>query len=201
MPDYQLGKIYKLVCNVTGLVYVGSTCEKTLARRLAGHKDNFKAFTYKTRKCNFVTSFKILENNNYDIVLIEQCPCNSKDELHKKERLYIESIDCVNKVLPTRSKKEYTQQNKEQMKKFRLNNKENIQKFKKEYYNKNKESIKEYYNKNKESRKEYYNKNKENIKEKLNQTFDCGCGSTCKIGEKSRHNKTLKHIKYCQILI
>ena len=35
MPDYSKGKIYKIVCNVTGLVYVGSTCEPTLARRLA----------------------------------------------------------------------------------------------------------------------------------------------------------------------
>jgi hypothetical protein len=28
MVNYKLGKIYRLECNVTGLVYVGSTCEQ-----------------------------------------------------------------------------------------------------------------------------------------------------------------------------
>ncbi len=44
MPDYSKGKIYKIVCNTTGLVYIGSTCEPTLARRLAGHRGAYNAF-------------------------------------------------------------------------------------------------------------------------------------------------------------
>jgi hypothetical protein len=35
---YRNGKIYKIVCNITGLTYYGSTCEPTLARRLAKHR-------------------------------------------------------------------------------------------------------------------------------------------------------------------
>ena len=42
MTDYQLGKIYRIVCNTTGLTYYGSTCEPTLARRLSGHVVNYK---------------------------------------------------------------------------------------------------------------------------------------------------------------
>ena len=44
MPDYQLGKIYKIECNVTGQRYIGSTCEPILARRLAGHITNYKSY-------------------------------------------------------------------------------------------------------------------------------------------------------------
>jgi hypothetical protein len=42
MPNYQLGKIYKIVDNTNNNIYVGSTCEPTLARRLSGHTRNFK---------------------------------------------------------------------------------------------------------------------------------------------------------------
>ena len=42
MIDYSKGKIYKIVCNNTGLIYIGSTCEPTLARRLAKHVGNYK---------------------------------------------------------------------------------------------------------------------------------------------------------------
>jgi hypothetical protein len=106
MPiDYNLGKIYKLVNNNTNEIYVGSTCEPILARRLAGHVGSFKH--YLAGKFNYVTSFKILESGNYDIVLIENCPCESKDELHQHERHYIETLDCVNKYIPNRTQKEY----------------------------------------------------------------------------------------------
>ena len=36
---YQEGKIYKIVCNITGEVYYGSTIEKYLSSRLAKHKN------------------------------------------------------------------------------------------------------------------------------------------------------------------
>jgi hypothetical protein len=39
---YQNGKIYKIVCNKTSLIYYGSSCEPTLARRLAKHVFDFR---------------------------------------------------------------------------------------------------------------------------------------------------------------
>ena len=96
MVNYQLGKIYKIECNITGEVYVGSTCEPLLARRLAGHVSNYKR--YLNGKGNYVTSFKILENNDYDIVLIEKYPCNDKDELLVRERYWTKQIECINKL-------------------------------------------------------------------------------------------------------
>jgi hypothetical protein len=48
-----------------------------------------------------------------EIYLIENYPCNSKQELCKRERHYVETIDCVNKYIPSRTKKEYYQDNKD----------------------------------------------------------------------------------------
>ena len=97
MPDYQLGKIYKIVCNLTGLTYYGSTCEPTLARRLAGHTGNFKLWK-KDNTIQYMSSFKCLEGENYEIVLVEIFSCNSKMELHQRERVFIENNVCVNKT-------------------------------------------------------------------------------------------------------
>ena len=96
MPDYQLGKIYKIECNVTGKVYIGSTCEPILARRLAGHITDYKKYLKGT--FHYLSSFDVLQNGNYCIVLLEKYPCNSKDELHARERYHTNNIDCVNKI-------------------------------------------------------------------------------------------------------
>lgn len=95
MVDYSLGKIYKIKCNTTGLVYYGSTCEPTLSRRLANHKMAYQRYL-KTFKL-YCSSYRVLENKNYEIVLVENFPCNSKDELNSRENYYIENFECVNK--------------------------------------------------------------------------------------------------------
>lgn len=98
---YQRAKIYKLIGN--GLTYYGSTCEPTLARRLATHKGDYNK--YINGKGRYITSFEILSTGNYDIVLVENYPCNSKDELHSRERHWIETNECINKIIPCRTKK------------------------------------------------------------------------------------------------
>jgi hypothetical protein len=40
--NYQNGKIYRIDCLSTGEVYIGSTCQPTLAKRLAEHVSSFK---------------------------------------------------------------------------------------------------------------------------------------------------------------
>ena len=181
MPDYKQGKIYKIVCNVTGKVYIGSTIE-ILARRLAGHRRAYK--TFKEGKSTNVTSYQIIEQGNYDIVLIENCPCESKEELLRRERYFIESLDCVNKIIPTRTKKEYIQENiekiRERRKQYCLENIEkiterrkqwridNIEKTK-QYRIDNREKTKQYEIDNKEKRKQWLIDNKESIKETVKQ--------------------------------
>ena len=97
MVNYKLGKIYAIECNVTGQKYIGSTCEPTLAKRLTKHVGSYKCYL-KGTFYNYISSFKIFENGNYCIMLLEKYPCDTKDELLARERYWTNSIDCVNKV-------------------------------------------------------------------------------------------------------
>ena len=115
MVNYLESKIYKIVGN--GLTYYGSTCEPTLAKRLTKHRGNFKCYNIGTYR--YVTSFKIIETGNYDIILIENFPCNSRDELHARERHYIENNECVNKNIPGRSIKEYKDNHRDKLRECR----------------------------------------------------------------------------------
>ena len=113
--EIQNGKIYKIVCNKTGLCYVGSTKLKYLSDRLAKHTYRFRKFKEGEIKSN-LTSFKVLENNDYDIMLVEKVPFTEIEELYKREKYHIiNTPNCVNKTIPTRTKKEYRQDNIEKI--------------------------------------------------------------------------------------
>ena len=129
---YQLSKIYKIVCNVTGLCYIGSTTQRLLCQRLLQHIRDYNK--WKRGKHNFITSFKILENGNYEIILLDECPCETKDQLHKKERYWIGQNECVNRNIPSRT-------NQERHKVYQDVNKEQIAKQQNEFSEKNKEII------------------------------------------------------------
>jgi transcription-repair coupling factor (superfamily II helicase) len=115
-----------------------------------------------------VSSFKIIENNNYDIILVEEFPCQNKDQLHARERFFIENTECVNKYIPTRTPKEYYEDHKEKIserwKQYYETNKEKLNEKKKEYLLKNKEKLNENKGKIKEYNKQYRLKNKEKLK-------------------------------------
>lgn len=108
MPDYSKGKIYKITSG--DLTYIGSTCEPTLAKRLANHVKTYKA--WKEGKRGLTTSFRLIETGQYEITLIELWSCNSKDELNARERYWIENTVCVNKKIPGRTGQEYREVNK-----------------------------------------------------------------------------------------
>jgi len=205
MPDYQNSKIYELICSETGLKYIGSTTQK-LSKRLYEHKN-------KDNECMSKTFI------NPKIYLLENIPCNSKEELHSIERKFIENTECVNKVIPTRTHKEWYLDNKEKInkngKKYYLDNKEKIIKNCNDYYKNNKDKIvehkkqkyidnrdevlkrvKEYSEKNKEKIQKYKEENREKLNEKKREKFACECGGHyCRSG-KVKHLKTKKHINY-----
>jgi len=131
MVNYQLGKIYRILCNNTGEQYVGATCQKKLCTRLAQH----------VSKKNDCSSKGIIERGNYEMLLIESYPCNSKDELHRRERHFIETLDnCVNNKRPIRTKEEKKEYNKE----WYVENKTDILEKQKKYNDENKEQKSEY---------------------------------------------------------
>jgi len=104
MDKYQRGKIYTIICRKTGRKYVGSTCEPTLAKRLAKHVVDFKCWS-KNKTC-YKTSFDIIKDGDYFIVLLESYPCNSRDELRMCEQKHIDLQECVNKFKAFRSEEE-----------------------------------------------------------------------------------------------
>ena len=222
--NYANGKIYRIVCNISGKQYIGSTTQ-SLSMRLAGHKKDYNYFLKGNK--NWITSFEIIKNNDYSIILIENVNCNCKEELFKRERFYIESMSCVNRHVPTRTFAEYYEANKEHIqewnKQYREANKQEISEQRKDYYEANKDKIlelrKDYYEENKqeiserkkiyrgknkqkisELKKEYYEANKEKIKDKRKKPYQCLCGSVVSICVKYRHFKSKKHIAYLESL-
>jgi hypothetical protein len=159
---YNRGKVYKIVSPSTDLVYIGSTIQP-LHKRLREHRNKYTQFL-KGKYCN-VTSFEIMKYGDAEIYLIELCDCNSKMELERCERSHIESIECVNKLIPGRTQKEYYNDNRDKFK---------------QYYIDNKEKNKQYYIDNPEIKKQYYIDNKD--KNKI----------TCNICDKSINKYNLK---------
>jgi hypothetical protein len=96
MPvNYENGKVYQIKCLETGKVYIGCTTKVILSARLAEHASMYRQ--YKKNNSNYVSSYEILEKNNYVIELIEHVPCKSRNELNTRERHFIQTIECVNR--------------------------------------------------------------------------------------------------------
>ena len=104
--DYQKSLIYKIVCNDTKIknIYIGSTTN--FKQRKSAHKISCNSVN-----CRYV--YKVIRDNggwnNWSMILIDYTPCNTKLELLKIEREYIEKEDSdllLNKLIPTRTKLE-----------------------------------------------------------------------------------------------
>tara|TARA_R110002153_G_scaffold20593_5_gene69762 strand:+ start:274 stop:822 length:549 start_codon:yes stop_codon:yes gene_type:complete len=182
MPDYQNAKIYKIINDeMPDKVYYGSTCN-TFAKRLSSHKTKSES----SRRC---TSKVLFEYGNPQMILVEKYPCNDKLELTQRERFYIENNECINRIVPNRTHKEYYDDNKEMLLSKR-----------KEYYKNNKEKEKQYREANKEKSKQYREKRKIATNLKHSTKIECKCGGKYTYSHKPRHMKTKKHLKYIQTL-
>jgi len=152
MADYSTGKIYKITCLETDEVYYGSTTQE-LSRRV--------------RKGSYNTSCKaynIIKRNNYQEEIVEEYPCDNKIELETRERWWIENNLCVNKVIPTQTKSEYYESNKE----------------------KKIEDQKQY-------QKDNYETSRSSIKKWQEEEMICECGKKIQRQSLYRHIKSKKH--------
>jgi hypothetical protein len=151
-------------------MYVGSTCNHLRIRK-GEHKSKSKT---KPRPVHHHLNSVGWEN--VEIILIESYECKTKDELHKRERYWIDELKpLLNRNIPTRTQIEYQEDNKEAIAKtkkmYREKNKESIAEKMKVYQQENKESIavrkKTYLAENKEwisaKQKTYQQENKESI--------------------------------------
>ena len=206
MPNYEEGKIYKiypLVEHPIQDIYIGSTTNKYLSRRMALHRIKYKE--YKKGKGGKTTSYDIFDKygvENCTIELIENVNAKDKNELNSREGFYIRSCPCVNKCIAGRTRKERMEDNKEfireQTKLYYNKNKEIIQEYKKFYAIENQEKIKE-------KKQEHYSSNKMEILDKCklyrqhrSNVINCQCGSEIKEYKMNDHSKTKKH--QCYIL-
>ncbi len=112
MPlDFSKSKIYKIVNNVNDECYVGSTTQ-TLAERYSGHLSDYRR--YQKVSDRYITSFLMFDNyglNNCRIELVENYSVKTRQELFARERVWIEKLNTVNKVIPTQTAQEYYKKN------------------------------------------------------------------------------------------
>jgi hypothetical protein len=164
MVNYQLGKIYKIKDLDSNECYIGSTCEPTLAQRLAKHVANHTAYTKGTG--SYCTSYSIIGREDYDIVLIENYPCNNKDELHARESHHTQTMNCVNKIKNQGIINEIGQP--EYQKEYRKENKNCLKEYQKQYHFQHKEKRQEY-------NKLYHEAKKDSLKQQQNAKCLCCC--------------------------
>ena len=153
MRDYSKGKIYKLVAG--DMTYYGSTTRR-LCQRIGCHRADYK-------KEKLSSYSKMLFDSGYEVLifLVENYPCNSKEELLSRERWYIENNECVNKARPIRTYEESLSYQKE----YNKQHKDKYDAYAVEYREKNKDYYKQYRETHKEYYKQYRERNKERMRE------------------------------------
>jgi hypothetical protein len=188
MNKYQNGKIY--ILRGENEVYYGSTTE-TLEQRYKRH------YGYAKDPMCPMTSIKLFHNyDNVTIELIEDFPCNSKQELEQREGWYIKHNECINKVVPGKTREEKLQDKKDDYNE----NKDHYNEKSKERYEKIK-NTEEFKIASSNRRINYRNANRDLVNSKKKekrkeQTIICECGSSIPKEGLSRHLKTNKHINY-----
>ena len=163
---YNNGKIYKLVDQVNGYFYIGSTCNP-LSKRLSWHKT--KARNDTERKV--YKYFNSISWDNVKIILIEEHYLENREQLIREEdkviQMYLHDEKCLNSIRAFVAPEEA----RENHKLYREHNKDVIQERRKLQYEQNKdvtlENNKLYYEQNKdairEQQKQYYGQNKDVI--------------------------------------
>jgi hypothetical protein len=143
---YANGKIYAIMSPQTDKMYIGSTVQP-LHTRFSEHKRHKR-----------YSSEEILQYSDSYIKLLEDFPCNSMKELHRREGFYIMNNNCVNKRIAGRTDKEMREINKEKTieyhKQYYETYKQKKIEYEKQYREINKEKISirkaEYYQKKKQ---------------------------------------------------
>jgi hypothetical protein len=174
--DYSKTIIYKIVCNDLNITecYVGHTTN--FIKRKWKHQYSCNTETHNAYNLKI---YQFIRANggwdNWSMIEIEKYPCNDINEATARERHWYEQLNSkLNTCCPGRTKKEYCETNKEQIK---------------EYYETNKEQLLE-------KAKQYRETNKEQINEKQKQKFDCECGGRYILCHKLRHLNSKKHKDY-----
>ena len=164
MVNYKNGKIYTIRSHSTNKYYIGSSAN-TLTKRFNNHKDMY-SYWINDNNYRYVSSYEIFKLGDAYIELLENYPCNDKNELRKREGELIRQYknELVNMVIDGRTYKEWKEDNKEHLKEYEKNR--------------------------------YNNINRIELREKFKQKIKCECNAVISLIHKPRHIKTQKHINY-----
>ena len=215
--NYQNGKIYCIRNCKSDDIYIGSTTQ-ALSKRMEKHRSDFKKKNMTIPRLHEQMNEHGLEN--FYIELVEKYPCESLEELRAKEGEWIRKRGTLNKCVAGRSREQYREDNKEQIRETKqqywINNKEQLTEKNNQYYYDNKEPIQEqrkeyyqnhkleFYERNKRSQennrdklREYHKEYKQNNLEQINlirkAEIICECGLKFQNCNKSRHLKSKHH--------
>jgi len=166
MINYQNSKVYKIINENNEIIYIGSTAQELLCDRYKTHKHKAP---------------------NHKIILIENYPCNSRQELCMREQQVMEEhnnlLNMMKAYQSQENRKEYKKKTDEN---YRLKHKKKIKKYFKELYENNKDDYKI-------KRKKQYEKQKNYVLEKISCEF---CGTITARTNISNHKKTKKCLKF-----
>jgi len=159
--DYKNGKVYKITDLNYTKQYIGSTTQP-LYKRLSVHKSHYKKIIKDQNNYRAITSTLLFDEFGVDnciIILIENCPCENREQLLMRENYYIKNEECVNKYLSYRTEEEKQEYNK----KYLTDHKEDLKLKKKEWHKNNKD-------KQNEKARKYHEDHKAEINERHRKT-------------------------------
>jgi len=186
--DYSLGKIYKIVADTEEeyKCYIGSTCRPLLSQRMSNHREKYKSWKNGTSK-NYISSFTLFERFGVEkcrIVLIENYPCSSIDELTSRERYWFDTIENCNKMRPKRNDDDIPQH----IEAYQNQKAKYPELLKTKYARK----LELHPNLSKEEYQKYKNKKESTASQRVNCEF---CGKEMRRDSRWRHNKNCRKEK------
>jgi len=204
MTNYSKGKIYKIVVNNTDeeyRPYIGSTTKEYLSQRFVQHRNVYSR--YKNGKTPSISSFKLFDKygiENCEIILLENYPCASKDELRSRERHWFDNIENCNIVKPALTEEEISNLGKIRYKKKIELHPDYNQKHYQRKLELHPDYNQKHYQRKLELHPDYKKNRTEGQKEARKEKYTCMCGSHIRREQKSKHNKSKKHLDYIAMI-
>ena len=179
MENCKIGYIYKIICNHSNDVYVGSTFNR-LSDRLRQHISHYSIWSSGTvNEVNehvCVSIYPYFEKygvSNFTIVPIKQYEVIDRKHLMMYEQIWINKLKCVNKHAAFNP----------------LNQSGKLR------YHSNKARINDWKSKNKDKIDSINQRYREKNRDKISEKVECACGGTYSKQHKARHFKTARHLK------
>ena len=93
MSKFRRAKIYKVTCDLSDLIYIGSTTQRLLSDRLYLHCRTSGKPEHSTYNCKLYQHIREHGFNYFNIELLEEYPCSSDLEMRCREQHWLDQAD------------------------------------------------------------------------------------------------------------